>query len=225
QGAFLHHPGILVIFARAIGAGPRAQLAADAGVGIDQHDAVALARVGCARRAHGDAGRVVAMQAALGEMDSARSAGLGHHLEGVNPVEPHARRLGAIGIGIGQRRRMAGGVPFLAVHRAGVTADADIEVDDQAELLLRRRGRQAGHGSPSGWSATRLPCPGRTPLPTAACASRLPTHSIWLPPVSPDDTLVNSLPKRSTGCCPSSALATSPNWGTVSPNSWSAQRS
>ena len=41
---------------------------------------------------------------------------------------------------------MAGGVPFLAVHRAGVAADAGVEVDDEAELLRARHGRgSAGH--------------------------------------------------------------------------------
>src|SRR3569623_663708 len=39
---------------------------------------------------------------------------------------------------------MAARVPFLAVHGAGVTADASVEIDDEAELLL------TGHGSGNG---------------------------------------------------------------------------
>src|SRR5204862_7167397 len=50
QRAFLHHAVIVIILARAVGAGPRTQLAADAGVGIDQHDAVRRALVRVAGR-------------------------------------------------------------------------------------------------------------------------------------------------------------------------------
>src|SRR3546814_8385723 len=57
------------VYARAVGAGPGAQLAADAGVGVDQHDAVLGALVGGPGRADGDAGRVVAVQAGLGRSE------------------------------------------------------------------------------------------------------------------------------------------------------------
>ena len=40
QRAFLHHAVVVVVLARAVRAGPGAQLAADAGVRIDQDDAV-----------------------------------------------------------------------------------------------------------------------------------------------------------------------------------------
>ena len=58
-------------------------------------------------------------------------------LEGVDAVEPHAQGIGAVGLAIGERRHVPAGVPLLAVDRAGVTADADVEIDDESELLLR----------------------------------------------------------------------------------------
>ena len=65
-------------------------------------------------------------------------------LEAVDAVEPDAERIGAVGIEIGQRRHMPAAVPFLAIDGAGMTAHADVEIDDEAELLGARR-RQAGH--------------------------------------------------------------------------------
>src|SRR3546814_6846451 len=59
-------------------------------------------------------------------------------LEAVDAVEPHPLRLRAVGIEVGERRGMAAVVPLLAADRAGMTADADVEVDDEAELLSRR---------------------------------------------------------------------------------------
>src|SRR3546814_3610509 len=93
QGAFLHDAVSLVVLARAVGARPGAQLAADAGVGIDQHDAVGLALVGRARRADGDAGRLLAMQAASRKVHHPAAAAvrlLG--LEAVDAFEPHPLR-------------------------------------------------------------------------------------------------------------------------------------
>src|SRR5690606_29178358 len=55
QGALLHPPLDFAVLARSVGAGPAAQLAADALVLVDQHDAVLGALVACARRTHGDA--------------------------------------------------------------------------------------------------------------------------------------------------------------------------
>ena len=71
QRALLHHAVAVVVLARAVRAGPGAQLAADAGVGIDQHDAVLGALEGGAGRADGDAGRLLAMQARAREMHGA----------------------------------------------------------------------------------------------------------------------------------------------------------
>src|SRR3546814_10085593 len=137
------------VYARAVGAGPGAQLAADAGVGVDQHDTVLGALVGGAGRADGDAGRVVAVQAGLGKVHRAAVAVVGHHLEAVDAVEPDAGGIGAVGVAVGQRRGVAGGVPFLAVDGAGMAADADIEGDDQAELHRAGIAWKAGHVSPS----------------------------------------------------------------------------
>ena len=42
----------------------------------------------------------------------------------------------AIGVLVRQRRAIAAGVPLLAAHHAGVTADADVEIDHEAELAV-----------------------------------------------------------------------------------------
>jgi len=66
-------------------------------------------------------------------------------LETMDAVEPHAGRFGAVGVEIGQRRGDAARVPFLAVDRTGVAADADVEIDDEAEPLRPDMIGQAGH--------------------------------------------------------------------------------
>ena len=63
----------------------------------------------------------------------------------MHAVEPHAVRFGAVGVGIRQRAEAAAVIPFLAGHRTGVAAHADVEIDDEAELARGRRG-QGGHG-------------------------------------------------------------------------------
>src|SRR4030095_4895154 len=68
QRALLHRAALLAELARAVRARPRAQLAADAFVLVDQPDAVLGARVACARRAHRHARRRLAMQARTREM-------------------------------------------------------------------------------------------------------------------------------------------------------------
>ncbi len=70
-------------------------------------------------------------------MDGPRALSLAF-LERVDAVEPHAPGALAIGVEIGQRPHVAAGIPFLASRRAGVAADADIEIDDEPELLLAR---------------------------------------------------------------------------------------
>src|SRR3546814_1615707 len=60
------------VFARAVRAGPRAQLAADALVLVDQHDAVLGALVAGAGGAHGHAGRRFAVQARAREVQGHR---------------------------------------------------------------------------------------------------------------------------------------------------------
>src|SRR5690606_23388139 len=130
-------------------------------------------------RADRHAGRVLAMQAGLGEVHRAAVAVVGDHLEAVDAVEPHAGGIGAVGVAVGQRRRMSGGVPLLAVHRAGVTADADVEVDDQAELHRPRIAGQAGHApwSPPEAGFFTLPLPSATPATVSETSRRLPIHS------------------------------------------------
>ena len=48
-------------------------------------------------------------------------------LKRMDPVEPDAFGIFTKRVGIGQRGRMSAGIPFLAVHGAGMTADADIQ--------------------------------------------------------------------------------------------------
>src|SRR5207342_2183365 len=128
--AFLHHAFDFGIFAGAVRAGPAAQLAADALVFVDQHDAVFGALVTGAGRADLDAGRRFAMQAAAREVQRGRRL---RRRRGdfvtVHAVEPDAEWIVAVGILVGQRPGDAAGVPFLAGHRAGMAADAGIEVD------------------------------------------------------------------------------------------------
>ena len=104
QRALLHHAFDLAVLARAVRAGPRTQLAADALVLVDQHDAVVRALVARAGRAHGDARRRFAMQARAREVQRhrrlrGRFVRRGHLFElvAVHAVEPHARRILAVG--------------------------------------------------------------------------------------------------------------------------------
>ena len=137
ERAFLHRVLDRVQLARTVGAGPGAQAAADAEIGVHQHDAVLGALVGGAGRADGDAGGLGAVQAGAGEVDRAAAAvALG--LEAVDAVEPGAVGGGAVGVRVGERAGVAAGVPGLAGRDAGVAADAGVEVDDQAQLLLAR---------------------------------------------------------------------------------------
>src|SRR6516162_5492832 len=155
QRAFLHHAGVFVELASTVRASPGAQFAADADVFVDQHDPVLGALVGRAGRAHGDAGRLLAMQAGFREIDGARALPVAF-LVRVDAVEPDAPGLRAIGVEIGQRSPRTAGIPLLAGGGTGVAAYTDIEVDDEPELLLARsRLRQRGHGLCSHVAAVR----------------------------------------------------------------------
>ena len=82
-------------------------------------------------------------------MHGARAVAL-TFLEGVNAVEPHPPGAVAIGVEIGERRHMAAGIPFLAGGRAGVAADAEIEIDDEPKLRLPGIARrEIGHSAAS----------------------------------------------------------------------------
>src|SRR5690606_15781051 len=96
EGALLHHPVDLRVLARAVGAGPAAELAADALVRVDQHDAVLGALVAGAGGADGDAGGGVAVEAAAGEVE--RHRGL---FRGLAPVRPAGTVRGRRGTGRG----------------------------------------------------------------------------------------------------------------------------
>src|ERR1700732_3588862 len=145
QRAFLHDPAIRVEFPCAIRTGPGAQLAADADRFVDQHDPVFGALVGGPRRAHGNASRLLAMQARFGEIDGPRTLSVAF-LEGVDAVQPNPPSARAIRVEIGQRADIAAGIPLLAGSGTGLAAHTDVEVDDQAELLRARpRLRQRGH--------------------------------------------------------------------------------
>ena len=126
QGALAH--GVLdrIDLAGAVGAGPGAQVAADADVGIDQHDAILGALEAGPGRADGDAGRRLAVQAGAGEVDAACLFPFTAGLIAVYPIEPDAQRLSLIGIDVGQGRRPALVVPLLAGDRAGLAAHAGV---------------------------------------------------------------------------------------------------
>src|SRR5271165_2698269 len=85
QGAFLHDALVGVELARAVGASPRAQLAANADRLVNQHDAVLGPLVGGACRTHGDAGRFLAIQTRFREVDGPGAVALAF-LEGVDAV-------------------------------------------------------------------------------------------------------------------------------------------
>src|SRR5262245_33953004 len=95
QRALLHHADAVVVLARAVRAGPGAQLAADAGVGIDQHDAVFGALVGGAGGAHSHAIGLLAVEAGAREVHGL-TVGAFTHLEAVDAVEPGAVRIGTV---------------------------------------------------------------------------------------------------------------------------------
>src|SRR5262249_53335568 len=137
QRALLHRADHLVVFARAIGTGPGAQLASDAQILVDEDDAVLGPLVGGAGRADLDASRLLAMQAGAREVHGAAGGAIAR-LEAVDAVDPHAHRVGAVGVLVGQRGHVPAGVPLLAVDGAGMAAHAEIEVDDEAELLPAR---------------------------------------------------------------------------------------
>ena len=173
--------------ARAVGTGPRAILAADALVGVDQHDAVFGALVGRARRAHGHAGGVLAVQAGFREMH-VRAHRVLADLEGLHPVEERTGRLGAVGIGSasgppiapvfhslqlrrrrGSRRRRRGRSPARAASAerssaaVPVIAAADSCRSRARRARARHAGRRFGHPRMRLGSARRLPlCSMRT---------------------------------------------------------------
>src|SRR5262249_25014413 len=97
QGAFLHHPVAVVVFAGAIGTCPRAQLAADASVGIDEDDAVVGPLVAGSRGTDSDAGRLLPIQARTGRVDPKGGSCLAD-LIAVHAIKPGAMRVLSIGI-------------------------------------------------------------------------------------------------------------------------------
>ena len=147
ERAFFHHADIGVEFARSIGAGPTAELAADAFVLVDQHYAVRRALVGRAGRADRDAGGRLAMQAGAREVHRA-PAHIRRVFVRVDAVEPDAVDVAAVRIDVGQRRHVSAGVPFLAGRHARLAADASVEVDDEAKFLVGGGG-EAGHSAAS----------------------------------------------------------------------------
>ena len=82
-------------------------------------------------------------------MDGPRAGALAL-LEGVDAVEPHPPSALAIGVEIRERRHVPAGVPLLARGGAGMAADAEIEIDNEAELRLPGIARrQIGHSAAS----------------------------------------------------------------------------
>src|SRR5207344_1630971 len=102
EGALGHHLARFVDLARAVRAGPCAVLAADALVVVDQDDAVLGALVARPGRAHRHARRLLAVQAALREVDRV-GAGEDAGLVGLHAVEEGAGRVRAVGVLVDQR--------------------------------------------------------------------------------------------------------------------------
>ena len=106
------------------------------------------------------------------------------HLIAVNAVEPRALGRCAIGVFVVERRRIALRVPFLAGGGAGLAADAGVEIDDEAELLLTGlRLREARSCAPP---VPRCPKPIQyRELRRADLASRLSAFSMLHPQIIP----------------------------------------
>src|SRR5262249_50869382 len=119
QRAFFHDPLVGVELAGAVGAGPGAQLAADADGFVHQHDAVLGALIGCPGWAHGDASRLLAMQTGFREVNCARALSF-PFLKRMNSVEPNAPGTIAVRMEVGEWPHMAARVPFFASRRASV---------------------------------------------------------------------------------------------------------
>src|ERR1700722_2480756 len=90
--ALAHHALILVELARPVRTRPRAQLAADADIGVHQHDAIFLTLVAGTGRTDRHTGGLFAMQAGTREMHGAAVRPLTRFV-GVHTVEPHAIRM------------------------------------------------------------------------------------------------------------------------------------
>ena len=85
------------------------------------------------------------MQAALGEVHGL-GVGVAAGFPGLHAVEEGAGGVGSVGVLVGQRAGAARGVPLLARSDAGVAADADVQVDDQGQLLGEGFCGGGGHG-------------------------------------------------------------------------------
>ena len=82
----------------------------------------------------------------FGEVDEAGRALIRLDFVGVDAVEEGAFRGRAVGVGVVEAGGLGGVVPALAGDDAGVTADADVEVDDEAELAVGGGGRAVMRG-------------------------------------------------------------------------------
>ena len=118
EGALFHDAVALIVFPGAIGTRPRTEFAADAGVGIDQHDSVfgPLVRGPC--RADRYAVRFLTVQAGAWKMNCP-AAGSVTGFKAVNPVQPCTVGVVAIGVDIGKRRRVSArySIPCSLRHR------------------------------------------------------------------------------------------------------------
>ena len=128
QRAFGHHLTVLIKLPDAVRTGPGAVLAANALVIVNQHNAIFLTLVRRSGRTHRDTGWILAMQTGLWKMYGL-SAGINTGFISLYTVEEGPRWIGIIGVLIDQRTGSTGGIPLLAGSHAGMTANADIEID------------------------------------------------------------------------------------------------
>src|SRR5579872_5538951 len=170
ERALAHHAGCLVELPRAIRTGPGAELATDADVGIDEYDAVLRALVGRSCRADRHAQGIFAMHAGAGEVHRP-GAPRALRLVRVDAIEPNTVRIRAVPVVVGQEAGLSAGVPLLAVDRAGMAADAGVEIHHQPQLLRPRWGlRQHRHDALSAVSLMRNGlAPGRGAVSAGDC--------------------------------------------------------
>jgi hypothetical protein len=85
------------------------------------------------------------METGFREMHGSTGADIVLSLESVDTVKPDSVRLAAIRLKIGEGCHFAAGIPFLAINGAGMTTDADIEINNKTEFLFGCRFGKTSH--------------------------------------------------------------------------------
>ena len=179
---FFITPSTSRVLARAVRARPRAQLAADALVLVDQHDAVLGALVAGAGRAHRHAGRRLAVQARAREVQRHRR--LRGQLRQAGAGTARRRRFAVVNVqcvvlaGIVGRRGEVRGGDFVAVHAVEPHAARILAVRLLVGQRRRRSRRRSIPCSRPRRRGSRRRCRGRSPGP--ASSSMAAAARSWL---------------------------------------------